>query len=49
MGKRLECLVKHVAYPKGEEITLVSLDVLCKYTTLLTPSNVLFQTSRTSE
>jgi len=30
MGKRLECLVKHVAYPKGEEITLVSLDVLYK-------------------
>jgi hypothetical protein len=30
MGKKLECIVRHVAYTDGEDTSLVSIDVLCK-------------------
>ena len=31
MGRKLICLVEHVAYPSGSENSSVALDVLCKY------------------
>ena len=31
MGRKLVCLVEHVAYPTGSENSSVALDVLCKY------------------
>ena len=31
MGRKLVCLVEHVAYPTGSEDSSVALDVLCKY------------------
>ena len=31
MGRKLVCLVEHVAYPTGSQNSSVALDVLCKY------------------
>ena len=31
MGRKLVCLVEHVAYPTGSENSSVALDVLCEY------------------
>ena len=31
MGRKLVCLVEHVAYPTGSQNSSLTLDVLCKY------------------
>ena len=35
MGRKLVCLVEHVAYPTGSQNSSVALDVLCKYSLVM--------------
>ena len=39
MGRKLVCLVEHVAYPTGSQNSSVALDVLCEYSLVMSSAS----------